>query len=144
MGDLFTASEEELTPSEMIERIVELEQFIASADLITNPTEILSVPEWNSELLALKQQLYKRIINQLIAASKLNSLIDDTQIALLFEKYANAVNTFERTGIDTLSVKLQEEINSNGAFKDLLISYVNAKNTITVFQVIARAFINKV
>lgn len=123
-------------------RIIILKNWIGNVDLANDPLAGVSLDLWNKELLGLKQELNKGIVNGLISGSKANSFIDDTQIAALFEQYASAVSTFERTGIDTLSAKLQEEINSDGTFKDLLISHINAEKTTTVFQTITTAFNN--
>lgn len=81
-------------------------------------------------------------INALIERSLTNPLIDDASVASLFDFCAAEVMTFERTGTDLITPKLQNQIDTDGPHKAFLLSYTDEGETTTVMDAITEAIAN--
>ena len=87
------------------------------------------------------KQHREEIIQQLIDNGKDNDMVDDNGINGLFDKYHSEILRYERTGMDGITPALQNEIDTNGEYKDFLESWTDEEQQINVFTAITKSLI---
>ena len=80
--------------------------------------------------------IFAQKISALIANAFSNPLVDDEKMVGLFLAFSAQATTYEQTGVDVITPALQNEIDTDGPNKAFLLSYINAEQTVTVFEAV--------